>query len=192
MVERFSLEGINRKSAIFDSAKLEWMNSQYLNALSAAELEPLVTRVLVQNAWASEELLRSRREWYLQLIDVLKPRSRLVHDIAEQLRPFLTRDVYYESDAVKKHWKEPDVRARLVALRARFEMVTEWTPAVLEEALRAVAEQLHVAAGKLIHPLRVALLGKAVGPGIFDVLAALGRELSLHRIDNALTELGAA
>ena len=191
MIERFSLEGINRKSAIFDSAKLEWMNSQYLNALSAAELEPLVTRVLVQNSWAQQEMLDSRRDWYLHLIDLLKPRSRVVHDIAEQLRPFLTQDVHYENDAVKKHWKEPDVRARLAALRARFELVTEWTPAVLEQALRSVAEQLDVAAGKLIHPLRVALLGKAIGPGIFDVLAALGRELSLHRIDTALVELAA-
>jgi glutamyl-tRNA synthetase len=81
------------------------------------------------------------------------------------------------------------VRIRLSELRVNLASVTEWTPAVLEERLRATAEQLGVPAGKLIHPLRVALLGVAVGPGIFDVLAALGRELSLHRIDTAMAAL---
>ncbi len=188
MVERFTLEGINRKSAIFDAAKLEWMNGQYLNALSAAELAPLVRAALAEKGFADGNL-QNRQDWFLQLIDLLKTRSRIVHDIADQAQPFLVRDVVYEADAVKKHWKEPDVRVRLLALRDSFEQLPEWTPAVLEEALRGVAEQLGVGGGKLIHPLRVALLGKAIGPGIFDVLAALGRELSLHRIDSATAEL---
>jgi glutamyl-tRNA synthetase len=191
MIERFSLEGINRKSAIFDVAKLEWMNGQYISALSADELAPLVAAALVENG-VDERVLQDRREWFLNLIDLLKTRARIVHDIATHAQLYLARDVTYDTDAVKKHWKDPEARTRLAALRKSFADVTEWTPAVLEEHLRGVAEQLAVPAGKLIHPLRVALLGIAVGPGIFDVLAALGRELSLHRIDIALDKLAVA
>jgi glutamyl-tRNA synthetase len=185
MIERFSLEGINKKSAVFDVTKLVWMNGQYISALSAEDLAPLVAAALAAKGIDTEELLRTRREWFLQLIDLLKTRARVVTEIAEQALPYLTRDVTYNSDAVKKHWKDREVPARLGALRDSFATVTEWTPAVLEQHLRGVSEALGIAGGKLIHPLRVALLGTAVGPGIFDVLAALGREVSLQRIDSA-------
>jgi glutamyl-tRNA synthetase len=188
MRERFSLAGINRKSAIFDAAKLEWMNGQYISVLSAEELAPLVVAALAEKG-VKDELLQERRDWFVHLIDLLKSRARIVHDIAAHVELYLSRDVSYDADAVRKHWKDPHVRARLAALRVNLAGVTEWTPAVLEERLRATAEQLGVPAGKLIHPLRVALLGVAVGPGIFDVLAALGRELSLHRIDTAMATL---
>jgi glutamyl-tRNA synthetase len=191
LIERFTLEGINRKSAIFDAAKLEWMNGQYLNAMAASELAPLVTAVLIEKGWATADYLRAHQDWFFALIDLLKPRARIVHEIAEQARPFLARNVTYDSDAVKKYWREAEVRNRVALLGERFARVTEWTPAVLEDALRAAAEELGVPAGKLIHPLRVALLGKAVGPGIFDVLFLLGRETSLHRIDTALAQFNA-
>jgi len=76
-------------------------------------------------------------------------------------------------------------------LRERYATLPTWAPASLESALREIAEQSGLGAGDLIHPLRVALTGSAVGPGIFDVLAVLGRDLSLHRIDAALAHLRA-
>jgi glutamyl/glutaminyl-tRNA synthetase len=190
MIQRFSLDGINRKSAIFDVAKLDWMNGQYISALAAEELEPLVSGVLREVGMTSEELLSSRRGWYLRLIDLLKTRARVIHDIADQAAPYLADSVEYQPDAVQKHWREPnEVAARLQVLRRAFVELTEWTPTTLEQELRSVADQLGVAAGKLIHPLRVALLGTSVSPGIFDVLAVLGRDVSLRRIDDALVAL---
>src|SRR5690606_7299525 len=87
---------------------------------------------------------------------------------------------------IEKHWKDPaDVRARLAALRERLATADTWDEGTLEAALRGLADELGVGAGKLIHPLRVAVTGMAVSPGIFEVLVAMGRELTLRRRDAA-------
>jgi glutamyl-tRNA synthetase len=190
LVRRFSLDGINPKSAIFDPQKLEWMNGQHINRLPAAALEPLVLPALEQ-----AELIDGRhappREWLLTLIDLLKPRARRIDDFAAQARPYLRDDFDYDGDAVAKHWKDEATGVRLSALRARLADVEAWQPDRLETELRALAERLGVGAAKLIHPLRVALTGTAVSPGIFEVMTVMGRARVLARLDRALERLSA-
>jgi glutamyl-tRNA synthetase len=184
----FSLDGINRKSAIFDPQKLEWMNAQHINRLPADTLEPLVLEAL-----GGRSLLDFAepppRPWLLALIELLKPRVRRITDFAEQAEPYLRRRVDYDAGAVAKHWKDPATMSRLQALRERLAAVGEWQPAPLEEALRGLAASLDIGAGKLIHPLRVALTGAAASPGIFEVMEILGRARVLERIDAALDRL---
>jgi len=190
LIERFSLEGINKKSAVFDPQKLEWLNGQHLSRMPAERLEPLVTERLVAAGLASASELESRRAWYHSVIDLVKVRARNLNALVEQARPYLEETVTYEPGAIQKHWADPaETRARLLALRDRFSAVEEWDAARLETTLRGLADELGVGAGKLIHPLRVALVGTAVSPGIFDVLAVMGRERTLRRLDAAITVL---
>lgn len=190
LIERFSLEGINKKSAVFDPQKLEWLNGQHLSRMPAERLEPLVTERLVAAGIASTAELEGRREWYLSLIDLVKVRARNLSALAEQARPYLEEAITYEPAAVQKHWADASgARVRLAALRDRFSAVDEWDAARLETELRGLADELGIGAGKLIHPLRVALVGAAVSPGIFDVLAVMGRERTLRRLDAAITVL---
>lgn len=192
LIERFSLEGINKKSAIFDVRKLEWLNGQHLSLAPAERLEPIISEELVRNGIASADVLRERREWYLGLIDLLKVRARGVGDIVRQAVPYFVERIEYDAEAVQKYWKDPvEVRAHLAALRDRFATVDSWDESTLEAALRGLADELGVAAGKLIHPLRVSVTGMAVSPGIFEVLVAMGPELTLRRLDAALDALGA-
>ncbi|HEX7048687.1 MAG TPA: glutamate--tRNA ligase [Longimicrobiales bacterium] len=190
LIERFSLEGINRKSAVFDSRKLEWLNGQHLSRAPAERLDPLVTDGLVASGLANAETLAARREWRLGLIDLLKVRARNVTDIVEQMRPYLLEAITYDETAVRKHWKDPAAtRARLAALRDRLGPIRPWDAETLEAALRGLADELGIGAGKLIHPLRVAVTGMAVSPGIFEVLVAMGPDLTLRRLDAALEAL---
>jgi len=190
LIERFSLEGINKKSAIFDPQKLLWLNGQHLSRAPAERLEPFVTERLAAAGLAHPDALRERRTWYLALIDLLKVRARSLDDIVRQARPYLAEEIEYEPEAVRRYWKDPgEVRARLALLKDRFARVTDWEPATLEAELRALADELGVSAGQLIHPLRVSLTGMAVSPGIFDVLAAMGPELTARRLDAALAAL---
>lgn len=185
LVERFTLQGINRKSAIFDSQKLLWLNGQHLNQLSAEALEPLVCEALEQQALP----VPAANEWFHRLIDLLKVRARTVRDIALQAAPYLSR-VSYDPEAVSKYWKDAGAVAdRLGRLRVRLGDLAQWDEESLERALRGVAEADGTGAGKYIHPLRVALTGAAVSPGIFEVAALMGRERVLERIDEALLEL---
>ena len=193
IVRRFSLEGINRKSAVFDTDKLAWLNGQYLAAMPAADLEPLVADRLIADGLATAEELAARRDWLRGLIELLKVRARTIEDLGRQARPFLTDDLLFDDDAVAKHWgKQAEaVAERMERLRDTLAGVVDWEEPALEEALRGLAESMGAGAGKLIHPLRVAVTGQAASPGIFEVLALLGRERTLARLDAALPRIRA-
>jgi glutamyl-tRNA synthetase len=191
LVARFSLEGINRKSAVFDTAKLEWLNGHYLNQIPTEHLVPDVLGELQRRGQAAE--VEAQGERLQKLIDLAKPRARNLDDIVRQLVPYVTDPIEYDEDAVAKYWKDaPETAQRLTRLRTGYAALGSWDEASLEAELRAVADELGVGAGKLIHPVRVALTGFAVSPGIFEVLALMGRERTLSRLARAAERLGAA
>jgi len=190
MIELFSTEGLSKKAAIFDPKKLEWMNGQHLSLLASEALAPLVTDALTNAGLATADQFTSKRAWLIALIDLLKVRSRTIDDIVRQAAPYLAAHVSYDPEAVAKQWKDrPTTVELLSSLRNTLAAIEPWEPPAMEEALRTQAEQRGVGAGKLFQPLRVALTGLTVSAGIFDVLALLGRDRALARIDDALNYL---
>lgn len=190
LIERFSLEQINKKSAIFDTEKLLWLNGEHLSKAPAEQialwLAPFLTEIGLRT---SGELERSRGWWH-DVIDLVKVRARTLTDLTRQVRPFFEGAVEHEPEAVAKHWKDAAaVAERLRKLSKRLRELGDWSEVTLEQELRALAAELDVGAGKLIHPLRVALTGAAVSPGIFEVMQLMGKKLVLARIDEALVEL---
>ena len=187
MVELFSADGLLRKASVFDPAKLEWMNGQHLSRLSSAEIEPRVTPAIVAAGLATAAALRDRRDWYLSLLDQLKVRSRTIDDVVRQAAPYLQDDVTYDPAAVAKQWKDRPATAELLrAVGDALAALPAWEAAPMEESLRALADAKGLSGGKLFQPLRLALTGLTVSPGIFEVLVLLGRDRSLGRIEAAL------
>ncbi len=192
MTDLFSTGGLQKKAAVFDTKKLEWMNGQHLSLMSAAELAPLVTIDLLAAGLATQENLGARQDWYLALVDLLKVRARTIHDIVRQAVPYFRDDIEYDPDAVAKQWKDrPATTELLQAVRESLASLGHWSPEPMEASLRALAEQRGVTGGKLFQPLRVALTGMTVSPGIFEVLMAMGRERALMRLDRAIEMLRA-
>jgi glutamyl-tRNA synthetase len=192
MIALFSLDGLQKKAAIFDTKKLEWMNGQHLSRISAMELEPRLTPALIDAGIATAEMLESRPEWYLALIDLLKVRARTVLDMVRQAAPFFPGEIVYDPEAVEKQWNDrASAGALLHAVQDQLATVSAWTPELLEEALRALASARGVAAGKIFQPLRVALTGLTVSPGIFEVLIAMGPDLTNKRLRDAIDYLSA-
>ncbi len=186
MIALFSLDGLQKKAAIFDTKKLEWMNGQHLSRVSAMELEPRLTPALIDAGIASAEMLESRRDWYLGLIDLLKVRARTTLHMVRMAAPFFPGEIAYDPEAVEKQWKDREATSTLLrAVQERIGRVPAWTPEALEESLRELAATQGVAAGKIFQPLRVALTGLAVSPGIFEVLIAMGPELTNKRLRDA-------
>ena len=177
----FSLEGILKKPSVFDTTKLEWMNGQYLSAKGAAELYPIVKPQL-------DELgVDGNTDAVLKAIGAVKARSRTTLDIARQVAvrldaKFVTRD----EKATKEIAKDPaGYRAGLEASIAALQSV-DWTPQGLEQALRTVAEQRGVAAGKIFQPIRIALTGGTVSEPVNELLAVVGKEAALKRLESAI------
>ena len=190
LIERFSLDRINKKSSVFDPEKLEWMNGQHISRMSGEELLPLVAPRLEAAGLVTAEEIATRRSWFADLLDLLKPRARTLDGFAGQARAYLAPAVEYEEAAVAKHWKEPgDAIRRLEAVRSALASVEPWEPAAVEQALRQAAEEMGQGFGKIVHPLRLALTGTAVSPGIDVVIVQMGRELVERRIAAALLAL---
>ncbi|MFN8572329.1 MAG: glutamate--tRNA ligase [Gemmatimonadaceae bacterium] len=191
LISLFTTDGLLKKPGVFDLKKLEWMNGQHLATMSPEQLEPLLTPLAVADGLATAGEIADRRDWWLRLIDLLRIRGRTTLDIVKQARPYFTDDFEYEPDAVAKQWKDRGEAAHLLsAARERLSQVA-WDAATMEADLRGLAESLGVGAGKLLQPLRVALVGSAASPGMFDVLLLLGRDRALARIDRAVAFLTA-
>jgi glutamyl-tRNA synthetase len=142
---------------------------------------------MIEGQIASAEELDARHDRYLALIDLLKIRARTVGDIVRQAVPYFAAEIAYEEQAARQHWKDAGTTADLLrATRERLASVEPWTTEAMEAALRELADARGIAAGKIFQPLRVALTGMSVSPGIFEVLVVMGRPLALRRLDNAL------
>jgi len=195
MVALFDPAGLQKKAAVFDPKKLEWMNGQHLSRIETGELAAIVSPALEAAGLTTESELDARRAWYLALLELLKVRARTVDDIVRQAGPYFRDDITYDPDAVAKQWKDrPGTAALLSAVHGALAAMPGWEAGTMEETLRALADQLGFGdkAGKLFQPMRVALTGLGVSPGIFDVLIMLGRDRSLARIDAAVGHLQGA
>jgi glutamyl-tRNA synthetase len=191
MIELFRVESLSKKAAVFDTKKLEWMNGQHLSMLSAADLSRVVTPRMKESYPSAADQIAARGDWYFALIDLLKIRARTTDDIIRMAAPYFPGAIAYDSDAVAKNWKDRDAsRDLLRAAREALAGTSEWAPESLEAALRGLAESRGVNAGKVFSPMRVALTGLTVSPGMFEVLTAMGRDLALHRLDEAIAYLG--
>jgi glutamyl-tRNA synthetase len=192
LVEAFSLDRVQKKSAIFDPTRLAWINGRHLATTSTTRVAD-EARVLLADLPAEEEerLRQDDGRWFLELVDLLKGRSRTIHDLAQAVRIYTAEIPELDDEAADRHWfKDPTAATAYLEAVARVLVATpDWTAAGLETCIRDVGEDLGVGAGKVIHPLRVALTGQSASPGIFDVLHVLGQERSLGRIEWALSRI---
>ncbi|MEO5509512.1 MAG: glutamate--tRNA ligase [Longimicrobiales bacterium] len=189
LIQAFSFENINRKSSVFDTKKLEWLNGQHIAMRTAADLAEIVTPGLIDAGLATAADLQARATYLHDVIDLLKVRARVIDDIVRNATPFFVDRIEYDPAAVAKHAADPETAARLTSLRTAFDTVEEWDAVTLEAALRAEAQRLDISAGKLIHPLRLGLLGVAVSPGVFEVAVVMGRSITLARLAQAASRL---
>ena len=188
LVQTFSLERVLKKSGVFDVKKLEWLNGQHLAQTPTEELLEAV-----EGRLRGKGLLTGTDPGGIDLtflVDLLKVRARTVEDLLNQAEPYFLSELEYDPKAVKKQWaKDPQTTGdRLARLHETLAGVT-WEQAELEEASRALAEEMEIGAGKLFQPLRLALTGSSASPGIFDVLVLLGQETSMDRIEKAVNIL---
>ena len=187
MIALFSEDGLLPKASVFDMKKLEWMNGQYLSHMPLNVLMPRVVKAVTGAGLTTEADLAARPAWTNTLIELLRVRARTIDDIVRQAAPYFHSAVEFDADAMAKQWKNvPLTRRLLTATRAALAGLPTWEAEPMEGALRALAEAEGFGAGKVMQPLRVALVGIAASPGLFDVLLLLGRDRSLSRIDAAL------
>jgi glutamyl-tRNA synthetase len=184
LVDKFTLKKVSRNPAIFDGKKLTWMNGQYLRELSPEEFFKAALPFLEQ---AALPLDKYPHNWLLEVLGSYQTRIELLSQLPEAVEFFFHDPESYDEAAVAKHWKNG--KEDLEGLKELLSSYPVFEEEPLEEAFRTKAKQEGKKLGQLIHPLRLALCGKSISPGIFQVLVLLGKEIVLRRIERALAYL---
>jgi glutamyl-tRNA synthetase len=186
LVAAFAVEGISGGNAVFNLEKLDWFNQQHIMRLAPAELARRIRPSLEAAGLWRDDYLAERHAWFFAVLELLRPRAKRLDDFAAQGRLFFDDTVEFDMAAVEQHLRVVGVRDHLTVLDRAFAELATFDPASLELTLRATAEQRGLKAASLIHAMRVAVAGKTVSPGLFDVLSLLGRERVHARILAAL------
>lgn len=196
LIELFDLSGVNRANAVFDPAKLEWMNKQYLSALPAEELLPAARKVLMEDGLFNPEFDSVQRSYFLDVINLIKSRVTSLNDFSGYGLPFFTDDFDYEEEALSKYLgvKGQEPAGETVQGLNRFrdacaDESNDFNLEKTEEVLRSIASELNLKAGVLIGAVRIAVTGRSKAPGIFDVLVTLGRDRTVKRLNRLLDML---
>jgi len=187
LIESFNLKGIAQKSAIFDEAKLIWMNGQYINQMRDDEILKKIIPILqdkqlIDGANYSEA-------YFKRAISLLKPKIKKISDFANLGFYFFKDPDQYDQEAIKKYWQDQAVVDRLDSTSKRLSSLDSFDATNIENVVRNLAEELGIAAAKLIHPIRLALTGFGVSPGLFELMEVLGKEIILRRINRAISWL---
>ncbi len=206
LIERFSLERVLKKGAVFDAAKLMWMNGQYIARMEAGEVAAALRGALGggrgvggdaggvggggEAGGAGGEAAVLDDAAFERMAAALAPRSRTFVEMARLARPYIAPLDGYDGKAARKGWYR-DRAGTAELLRAVVDRLAgaAWEAEPLEAALRGLAAERGVGAGKVFQPLRLALTGLPASPGIFDVLLILGRERSLGRVERAIAHI---
>lgn len=185
MVAAFDLDRIHKAAAIYDVEKMTWMNGQYMRLLP---LERVVAGALprLQAAGLIEaEPDPARREHVARVVELVRQRVRTMAELVEASAFFFSDDFAYDPDGVRKRFDKPGAAEVLEAAREALERLTEFDAASIEAAYRALAERLGIGTGDLFHPTRLAVSGRTVGPGLFEMMEVLGRERCVERLARA-------
>lgn len=190
VVQRFTLAGVSRTNAIFDRPKLEWFNTQYLQKTPVEDLLPYVEVELKRaHLWEGSQAGQDR-DWFARTVDLIRPRTRLLGDFTTWARAFFTDDFGYDADACEKFWKNERLGGMLEKLAGALAVLPDWNHDACDDALRALAAAEGVKAGLLINATRVAIVGRAVAPPLFDTMVVLGKERVVSRLRRAIPLVG--
>src|ERR1700730_13641228 len=185
VVKLFELEKINRRNAAFDLNKCFWLNGQYVAQMSLDRFIELA-RPFLEKA----KIDISDEKYMREVLAIVKEKIKLFKDVPEWTGYFFTEEYEFDPEAVKKVFGKPEAAAHLRALRDESARIDKWNLETLESTLKSLAQKLGCKTGDLVHPARVAVSGRSVGPSLYHMLEVMGKERVLARFDGMISQLG--
>ncbi len=195
LIRRFRIEEMGKSGAVFDPQKLSWMNGVYMQEAyqqNPDRIVDLVVGCLQQEGLLDGQVTAEQRAYVAQVVGIMGERLRLPRDILTYGDFFFQTEVTYDPRAVQKHLRGPRTGDLLRRLGEALRATRTFDRAAIEAAVRGAAAGMSVESKVVIHPLRVAVTGKTVGPGLFELLEVLGKERVLARLDRAIAIAEAA
>lgn len=185
LIAKFSLDRVGSAAAVFNPEKLEWVNAQHLKMLSHADLAREVKPFILARGWQ----IPGDDAWLAKMVETLQQRAQTLVELVDQAQFYFSDDITIDPQANAKVLSKGDAGV-MRALRAQLAGVTEWSAATIQAAFEAVMQAHNLKLGALAQPVRVAMTGGTVSPGIFEVLDVLGKTRTLERLDRVIPLIG--
>lgn len=190
MVRQFSLEHLGKNAAIYDIKKLAWINGHYLNEADLSQVTDQVIPLLKELKFIPEKISHSSYLYILNVVGTVRSRVKTVNEIADASTYFFKDDFTYDEKGIRKHFSKPGVAELLSNARQRLEQLEPFNLETTEDVYRKLTEALGIKTGELFHPTRLALSGRTMTPGLFEIMVTLGKEKTLQRLDRAIAFIG--
>ena len=185
IIANFSLENLNRSAAIFNPEKLLWLNQEYIKSADSDFLVESLDTGLQERGLSPDLLTHQTRKG---IVDELRTRSRTLTDITEGARFFFENEVELDEKAASK-FLNPENSGLILKMRDELTKIDTFSTENVKSAFHHVMEEEVVKLGKLAQPVRVAITGGTISPGIFETLSLLGKERTIHRLNAALAKI---
>jgi len=190
LIKEFSLDKISKHAAVFSMYKLNWFNSEYLKRMSVDSLtEMLIPYIKEANYITEKDLSKSKLEWLKEVIKLMQGRLRNFSQFIDYADYFFIDKINIEPQAFKSILDKENVPKILQNLRGKLSSLKDWDEGSIENAVRGVASSLQIKGGQIIHLTRVALSGKKIGPGLFELMVVLGKEKTIKRLEEAVYKI---
>ncbi len=183
LIEKFSLDGVTKNSAIFDTDKLNWLNGKYIRQILPDRLVDLCEPLIIE-AYGKQDF-----DYVKKVVLAFHDRLVLIPDIVPLSKYFFTDDFEYDSKGVEKYFKTGKAKEILEALKERLAKVDSFSKAKIEPVFKDLAKEMDVKLGVVIHPCRLALTGRIESPPMYDVVEILGKKKVEERLNRALNSL---
>jgi glutamyl-tRNA synthetase len=185
LIEKFSLENIGKSAGIFDPDKLQALNGDHIQAMTPAQLVPHLLPFMTSEGYTTEA-----GPYIEAVIETLQPRSKTLVEMAKAARFYYTDPIVYEEKAAKKFLKAAALEpVRL--LTEKLKALKSFDEEALETVFKAVMDETGLKLGKIAQPVRVALTGTTVSPGIFEIISVLGPQKVIARLEAAIVHMNA-
>jgi len=178
-IKLFEIKDVNKTAAAFDLKKLDWMNNQYLKTEDPERMADELLPLLIEKKFIEKD--NFDRNYLVSLVKLFQARLTTLNDFVDWADFFFVKDLQIDPEAEKKHLNR-DLSKEFKLFIERLEALEKFDIVTIEEAFRKMVAELHLEAKALIHPIRVALTGKTVGPGLFEVIYYLGKERTKERL----------
>ena len=185
LIEKFSLEGVSKSAAVFNPEKLDWLNHHYIKTGDPQRLAGILNQVLVEKGIIEQPYPAEKMETLEEIVKCQQEKRKTMVEMAEMSTYFFESEVTIDEKAGKKNLKESSLPL-LEKLNSKFDALQDFNVETVQKVFEEIMAEKEMKLGKIAQPLRVALTGGSVSPGIFELVAILGKDTVLKRIANAM------
>lgn len=191
LIKEFSLDKISKHAAVFSMEKLNWFNGEYLKNMSIDSLTKMILPFLKEANYIEKEegLSLIKNEYIKEVVKLMQGRFRNFSQFIDYADYFFIDKINIEPQAFQSVLNKEGASGILQTLKEKLSALKCWDEESIENTVREVASSLQIKGGKIIHPTRVALSGKKVGPGLFELMVVLGKEKTVKRLKEAIEKI---